>query len=79
MNRYVAASLRTCSCATSHQARSWPQLRYRGGIAEDLLDVMTKEERWGATKRNRSPRNREQLATLIERTVLDEAMRGLAK
>lgn len=58
--------------------RSSPQLRYRGGIAEDLLDVMTKEER-RALEKNRPPRSREQLATFIDRSVLDEAVRGLAK
>jgi sulfonate transport system substrate-binding protein len=53
--------------------RSWPQLRYRGAIAEDLLDVMTEEERWVAKERNRSPRSREQLAILIDRSLLDQA------
>ena len=57
-------------------ARSWPQLRYQGSIAPDLLDVMTEEERWVAKERNRAPRSREQLAILIDRSVLDEAMRG---
>jgi NitT/TauT family transport system substrate-binding protein len=60
-------------------ARSWPQLRYEGSMAHDLLDVMTEEERWVAKERNRSPRSREQLATLIDRSVLNEAMRGVAK
>lgn len=60
-------------------ARSWPQLRYRGSIAEDLLDVMTEEELWVAKERNRPPRSREQLAALIDRSLFDEAMRGLPK
>jgi NitT/TauT family transport system substrate-binding protein len=60
-------------------ARSWPQLRYEGSMAHDLLDVMTEEERWVAKERNRSPRSREQLAVLIDRSVLNEAMRGVAK
>jgi NitT/TauT family transport system substrate-binding protein len=58
---------------------SWPQLRYRGSLAEDLLDVMTEEERWVAKERNRTPRSREQLATLIDRSLFDEATRGVAK
>jgi sulfonate transport system substrate-binding protein len=53
--------------------RSWPQLRYRGSIAEDLLDVMTEEERWVANERNRPPRSREQLAILIDRSLFDQA------
>lgn len=56
-------------------ARSWPQLRYEGSMAHDLLDVMTEEERWVAKEKDRSPRSREQLATLIDRSVLQEAMR----
>lgn len=60
-------------------AQSWSQLRYRGSMAEDLLDVMTEEERWVAKERNRPPRSREQLATLIDRSLFDEATRGIAK
>jgi len=60
-------------------AKSWPQLRYRGSIAEDLLDVMTEEERWVAKEKNRLPRSRDQLATFIDRSLFDEAARGVAK
>jgi sulfonate transport system substrate-binding protein len=60
-------------------AQSWPQLRYGGSIAEDLLEVMTEEEQWVAKERNRPPRTREQLAIFIDRSVLDEATRGVAK
>jgi sulfonate transport system substrate-binding protein len=60
-------------------ARSWPQLRYRGSIAEDLLDVMTEEERWVAKERNRPPRSREQLAILIDRSLFDQAKGAIAK
>jgi NitT/TauT family transport system substrate-binding protein len=60
-------------------SRSWPQLRYRGSIAEDLLDVMTEEERWIAKEKNRPPRNREQLATLIDRSLFGQAVSGAAK
>ena len=60
-------------------ARSWPQLRYAGSMADDLLDVMTDEERWVAKERNRPPRSREQLAIFIDRSLLDEAVRGIAR
>jgi NitT/TauT family transport system substrate-binding protein len=60
-------------------ARSWPQLRYRGSMAEDLLDVMTEEERWVAKERNRPPRSREQLAIFIDRSLFDEAARSVAR
>jgi len=59
--------------------RSWPQLRYRGSIAEDLLDVMTEEERWVAKERNRPPRGREQLAIFVDSSLLDQARGTLAK
>jgi sulfonate transport system substrate-binding protein len=56
-------------------SRSWPHLRYAGGLAPDLLDVMAEEELWVAKERNRTPRTRAQLASLIDRSLLDEAMR----
>lgn len=54
-------------------ARSWPQLRYAGSMADDLLDVMTEEERWVAKEKGRVPRTREQLSVLIDRSLLNEA------
>jgi len=54
-------------------AKSWPNLRYAGGLSDDLLDVMEIEERWVAQERNRVPRPRAQLAHLIDRSLLDEA------
>jgi NitT/TauT family transport system substrate-binding protein len=56
-------------------SRSWPHLRYAGGLAPDLLDVMVEEEIWVAKERNRTPRTRSQLASLIDRSLLDEALR----
>jgi sulfonate transport system substrate-binding protein len=55
--------------------KSWPHLRYAGTMADDLLDVMVEEERWVAKERNRTARTREQLAALIDRSLLDEARR----
>jgi NitT/TauT family transport system substrate-binding protein len=60
-------------------AKSWPQLRYAGSIADDLLDVMVQEDRWVAKERNRAPRSREQLATFVDHSVLDEAKQSVAK
>ena len=59
--------------------KSWPQLRYAGSMADDLLDVMVEEERWVAKEKGRAPRTREQLATLIDRSLLDEARHGTGK
>jgi len=55
-------------------SRSWPHLRYGGGLAPDLLDVMVEEEVWVAKERNRTPRTRAQLSSLIDRSLLDEAV-----
>lgn len=60
-------------------AKSWPQLRYAGSMAGDLLDVMVEEERWVAKERNRAPRTREQLRAFIDRSLLDEARRETAR
>lgn len=56
-------------------SKSWPDLRYAGGMVKDLLDVMEEEEVWVAKERNRTPRNRAQLATLIDDSLLKEALR----
>jgi sulfonate transport system substrate-binding protein len=56
-------------------SKSWPNLRYAGGMVPDLLDVMAEEEVWVAKERNRASRTRSQLTSLIDRSLLDEAMR----
>jgi len=55
-------------------SKSWPELRYAGGMVSDLLDVMEREEVWVARERNRTPRTRAQLATLIDASLLQEAL-----
>jgi len=55
-------------------SKSWPELRYAGAMVSDLLDVMEREEVWVARERNRSPRTRAQLATLIDAGLLQEAL-----
>jgi sulfonate transport system substrate-binding protein len=55
-------------------SKSWPELRYAGSMVRDLLDVMEVEEAWVAQERNRSPRTRAQLATLIDASLLQEAL-----
>jgi NitT/TauT family transport system substrate-binding protein len=54
--------------------KSWPHLRYAGGLVPDLLDVMTEEEVWVAKEKNRTPRTRAQLSVMIDRSLLDEAL-----
>jgi sulfonate transport system substrate-binding protein len=53
---------------------AWPHLRFPAAIPEDLLDVMVVEERWLAERAERTPRSREELANLIDRSVYEEAM-----
>jgi NitT/TauT family transport system substrate-binding protein len=55
-------------------SKSWPELRYAGSLVSDLLDVMEQEELWVARERNRPARTRAQLATLIDDSLLKEAL-----
>jgi NitT/TauT family transport system substrate-binding protein len=55
-------------------SKSWPELRYAGSMVSDLLDVMEQEEPWVAKERNRTPRTRAQLSTLIDDSLLKEAL-----
>src|SRR6185295_3866555 len=57
-------------------AKCWPELRYAGSMANDLLDVMEQEDQWVAKERNRAPRTRAQLTPLIDDSLLKEALRG---
>lgn len=57
-------------------SKSWPRMRYAGGLAPDLLDVMVEEETWVAKERNRTPRTRSQLSSLIDRSLVDDAARN---
>jgi sulfonate transport system substrate-binding protein len=54
-------------------AHAWHHHRFPGTLVSDLLDVMVPEEQWLAAADKRTPRTREQLATLIDRSVLGEA------
>ncbi|MEP6960583.1 MAG: ABC transporter substrate-binding protein [Acidobacteriota bacterium] len=55
-------------------SKSWPELRYAGGMVKDLLDVMEKEEVWVAKERNREVRTRSRLSLLIDSSLLKEAL-----
>jgi NitT/TauT family transport system substrate-binding protein len=55
-------------------SQSWPDLRYAGSMVKDMLEVMVEEEVWVAKERNRTPRTRAQLATLIDDSLLKEAL-----
>lgn len=55
---------------------SWPYLDYPGTLATDLLDIFERQDAWIARVQGRAPRPREALAKLIDRSVLDEALRA---
>jgi sulfonate transport system substrate-binding protein len=53
---------------------AWRNLRYPGTLASDLLDVFERQEPWLAKIGGRVPRSREELATLIDGSVVGEAL-----
>jgi NitT/TauT family transport system substrate-binding protein len=56
-------------------SRSWKYHAFPAALPKDMLDVLTEEERWMARSQQREPRTREQLATFIDTSVLQEASR----
>ena len=55
-------------------ARVWRHHSYPATLVPDLLDVLVEEEQWLASQAGRTARSRETLATLIDRSVLEEAL-----
>jgi NitT/TauT family transport system substrate-binding protein len=55
-------------------AAGWPHHRFIATIPADLLDVMTEEEQWLASRDKRPVRSREELARLIDTGVYHEAL-----
>jgi sulfonate transport system substrate-binding protein len=55
---------------------SWPEMEFPADFVPDLLDVLEIEEAWVALERDRQPRSREELAQLIDTSVLEEALAG---
>lgn len=53
--------------------KTWRHHAYPAILVPDLLDVMVEEESWLADMAGREPRTREQLATLIDSSVIEEA------
>lgn len=51
----------------------WPRHRFVATLPADLLDVLEDEEIWLAKQRHRKPRDRQELASLIDASVLAEA------
>lgn len=55
---------------------AWPYLDYPGTLAADLLDIFERQDVWIAKIQGRKPRTRDALATLIDDSVLREALIG---
>lgn len=53
---------------------SWKHHRFNANFPPDLLDVLEQEEQWLAARDDRPARSREQLATLIDTSVYEEAL-----
>jgi NitT/TauT family transport system substrate-binding protein len=59
-------------------ARSWKHHDFSFSLPADLVDVITEEEKWVAVGQQRAPRSRQELAGLIDPSVLSED-RGTAR
>jgi NitT/TauT family transport system substrate-binding protein len=57
-------------------AAVWRHFRFPAAVPRDTLDVLIEEEQWVAARQKRPPRGRAQLQTLIDDTVLREAVPG---
>jgi NitT/TauT family transport system substrate-binding protein len=53
---------------------AWPHHRFSCYLPTDLLDVLTQEEQWLAKQDGREPRGRDELARLIDPSILAEAL-----
>ena len=72
---HFALIARTVKQTEDKVARSWEHHAFPAALPNDMLDVMTEEEKWIAKGQQRAPRTREQLATFIDTSVLREAQR----
>jgi sulfonate transport system substrate-binding protein len=54
--------------------RAWPTLAFPAALPADLPDVLFEEEHWLAAQEGRAPRSRAELNSLIDPSVLAEAL-----
>ncbi len=57
----------------------WGHFRFAGGLPNDLLGVMIEEERWVAAVQKREPRPRQAIESLVDATVLRDAVASLRR
>lgn len=60
--------------ALTEVRESWKHHAFTAGFAEDMLDVLAREEVWLARQEARAPRPREELSRLIDPSVYREAL-----
>jgi len=60
-------------------ARSWPHLAFPAALPADLIDVLVEEEKWLAAQDGRTARGRDDLAKLIDPSILKDALRSLQR
>lgn len=67
------------SARTGHEtaliAASWKHHRFPCALPTDLVDIMVREEAWLAERDKRAPRPREEIARLVDPSLLAEARR----
>ena len=76
---YFPLIARTIKQSEEKVAKSWEHHRFPAALPNDMLDVMTEEDKWIARGQQRAPRTREQLARFIDTSVLREAQRPAAR
>lgn len=59
--------------------RSWPHHTYPGTLLANLLEVLVQEDVWVARETSRAPRSRDELARLIDTSILREALPQAAR
>jgi ABC-type nitrate/sulfonate/bicarbonate transport system substrate-binding protein len=52
----------------------WEDEQFLGTLVPDILDVLVEEDVWVARERNRAPRTREELAVLVDDSVMKEVL-----
>ncbi len=57
--------------------RSFHYHDYCASIAQDQLDVLVDQDKWVAREQGRTPRSREELSTLLDYSVYNEAVAGM--
>jgi sulfonate transport system substrate-binding protein len=55
-------------------AMGWPEMQFPVRIIPDMLEVLVEEEPWIAKQQNRQARTQEELARLIDTSVVEEAL-----